>query len=86
MHTLQKIEIDYCHVLYYIKHMTIATIQKMKREIKKELIDEFIRPFLEQNRDPEGEYKEEFVKSVLRAAKEKPVYKCDVKTFMKMIS
>ncbi len=66
--------------------MTTATIQKLKREIKKELIDEFIRPLLEQNMDPEGEYREEFVKSIYKALKEKPVYRCDVKTFMKMIS
>ncbi len=68
--------------------MTTATIQKLKREIKKELIEEFIRPLLEQykDRDPEGEYKEGFVKGVLKALKEKPVYKCDVKSFMKLIS
>ena len=66
--------------------MTIATIQKLKREIKKELIDEFIRPFLEQNRDPEGEYKPEFIAEILRIAEEKPTHKYDPKTFLKLIS
>ncbi len=49
--------------------MTTATIQKIKREIKQELMAEFLRPILERSKDPEGEYRKSFVKEVLRAAK-----------------
>lgn len=51
--------------------MTTATIQKLKNEIKKELIEEFILPMLEnsKDKDPEGEYREDFVEKVLRISK-----------------
>lgn len=66
--------------------MSTATIQKLKKEIKKELLREFIIPLLARSQDPEGEYKESFVKEILRAAKEKPKYKYDRKSFLKLIS
>lgn len=66
--------------------MTTAMIKKIKEEIKQELITEFLRPFMEQSKDPEGEYREEFVRGVLKAAKRKPRYTYDPKTFLKLIS
>lgn len=66
--------------------MTTATIQKLKREIKKELFEEFILPMLENSKDPEGEYREDFVREVLKAAKEKPTRKYNPKNFLKQIS
>ena len=53
--------------------MTIATVQKLKREIKKELIEEFILPILKNFKDSEGEYKESFVKKVIKVSQEKPI-------------
>ncbi|MBI2024814.1 MAG: hypothetical protein HYT03_01865 [Candidatus Harrisonbacteria bacterium] len=64
--------------------MSTATIQKLKKEIKKELLEEFILPILEQAKDLEGEYREEFVKEILKAAKEKPRYKYSSKNFLKL--
>ncbi len=52
--------------------MTIATIKKIKKEIKAEIMKEFITPLLRQVKDPEGEYKQEFVEAVFSALKEKP--------------
>ena len=66
--------------------MTIATIQKIKREIKNELMQELIIPVLQNSRDAEGEYQEKFVNKILRLAKEKPKYKYDSKSFLKMFS
>ena len=65
--------------------MSTATIKKLKREIKKELIEEFILPILEQSKDPEGEYREEFVKQALKASKEKAKYRYNSKTFLKLV-
>ncbi len=66
--------------------MTTATIRKLKKEIKQELIKEFILPILETSKDPEGEYRNEFINSVLKAAQERPKYRYDSKTFLKLIS
>ncbi len=66
--------------------MTIATYLKLKREIKKELIKEFITPILEDIKDFEGEYRPDFVKEILRAAEEKTHLKYQAKTFSKLIS
>lgn len=66
--------------------MTTATIQKLKKEIKKELIEEFILPILEGSKDPEGEYREEFVREILKAVKEKSAHKYNPKTFLKLVS
>lgn len=67
--------------------MTTATIQKLKkelkRELKQELIREFVAPFLKGTKDPEGEYRPEFVKKILKAEKEKSKYCFDSKAFLK---
>ncbi len=41
---------------------------------------------LAQTKDPEGEYRKGFVKAVLKAAKTKPRYTYDPKTFLKLVS
>lgn len=66
--------------------MINATIEKLKREIKKELIQEFILPILKNARDAEGEYRSDFVQAILKAAKEKPRYTYNSKTFLKLVS
>ena len=66
--------------------MTATAIQKIKNEIKKELLEEFILPMLENSKDPEGEYCEDFVKAVLKAAGEKPAHKYNSKSFLKLVS
>lgn len=66
--------------------MSTATIKKIKNEIKRELIKEFILPVLEQVKDAEGTYKETFIKDVLRAIREKPKYKYNAKTFLKLLN
>lgn len=65
--------------------MTIKTYEKIKREIKHELIQEFVFPVLRNIKDAEGEYKEKFVKEVLKAAQEKPKYVYNPKTFLRQI-
>ncbi|MDP3792852.1 MAG: hypothetical protein Q8Q89_03945 [bacterium] len=66
--------------------MTTTTYGKLKREIKEELLREFILPLLEDIQDTEGEYRQEFIKEVLQAAEEKPVHRYNRKTFLKSIS
>ena len=67
--------------------MSTKTLEKLKKEIKQELLQEFFLPIILSGvKDPEGEYKEEFVKEVLKAAKEKPVYTYNPKTFLRQIS
>lgn len=66
--------------------MTTATYSKLKSEIKRELLKEFITPMLEDIKDFEGEYRPEFVEEVLRAAREKPYFKYRPNTFSKLIS
>lgn len=74
----------------YDKRVITATIQKLKRELKRELkqelIKEFVAPLLKGIKDPEGEYRPEFVKRILKAEKEKPKYRFDSKTFWKALS
>lgn len=70
----------------YTKNMTTATMQKLKKEIKQEVMQELTALLLKNSRDAEGEYKESFVKKVLKAAQEKPVYQYDAKTFLKLLS
>jgi len=65
--------------------MTTKKYEKIKREIKQELIKEFVFPILRDVKDAEGEYREEFVKKVLKAAKEKPKYVYNPKTFLHKI-
>jgi len=70
--------------------MSTATIQKLKRELKEELkqelIKEFIAPLLRKAKDPEGEYRPEFIRRVLKAEMEKPKFRFNSKTFLKMLS
>ena len=70
--------------------MSTATIQKLKKEIKRELkqelMKEFVTPLLKETRDPEGKYLPNFVKKVLKAEKETAKHKFDSKTFLKMLS
>lgn len=65
--------------------MTIKTYERIKKEIKRELVREFVFPILRDIRDSEGEYKEEFVKKILKAANEKPEYVYNQKTFLRQI-
>jgi hypothetical protein len=66
--------------------MTTKAYQKIKKEIKQELLDEFVLPILKTVKDPEGEYNPKFVKEVLKATKEKPLYTYNSKTFLKQIN
>ena len=66
--------------------MSTATIQKLKQEIKRELIEEFIVPMLSHSKDAEGEYRDEFVKEILKAVQEKPRHRYHPKTFLKLLS
>ena len=66
--------------------MTIKTYEKIKKEIKNELLEEFVRPILKELKDAEGEYKENFVRRILKAAEEEPTYTYNSKTFLKQIS
>lgn len=69
--------------------MSTATIQKIKKEVKeelkKELMREIITPLLGRGKDPEGEYRPEFIKEILKAAREKSLYTYHPKTFLKRI-
>ena len=66
--------------------MTSKTYIKMKQELKKEFLEEFIMPILKEVKDSEGEYKQEFVNEILRSAEEKPIFTYNPKTFLKEIS
>lgn len=66
--------------------MTIKTYEKIKREIKEELLHEFVFPILRDVKDSDGEYKEEFVNRVLKEGREKPVYVYNPKTFLREIA
>ena len=65
--------------------MTTKMLEQKTRKLEKEvaLLKSFMIGYL--GKDPEGEYKEEFVKSVLKAAKEKPIYTYNPKTFLRQI-
>ena len=78
--------VDEILLLFYYVIMTIATVQKLKREIKKELIEEFILPILENSKDSEGEYDENFVREVIKISQEKTKYTYNSKSFLKMLS
>lgn len=65
--------------------MTIQSYEKIKKEIKQELLKEFVFPILRNMKDAEGEYKEKFIKEVLKASKEKPKYVYNPKTFLRQI-
>ena len=65
--------------------MTNQTYQKIKREIKRELLEEFVIPILRDLKDAEGEYREEFVRKILKASKEKLTYVYNPKKFLRQI-
>ena len=48
-------------------------------------MQEFVFPILKNMKDPEGEYNPKFVKEILKAAKEKPKYLYNPKTFLSQI-
>lgn len=51
--------------------MSIATYEKLKREIKNELFYELGDLILKEAKDPEGEYKPDFVKKILKFSQKK---------------
>ena len=65
--------------------MTQKTLERVKSEIKRELMQEFVLPILREIKDAEGNYKEKFVRQVLKAAKEKPIHVYDPGTFLHQI-
>ncbi len=65
--------------------MTTKAYEKMKEEIKQELLEEFVLPILKNVKDPEGEYKRDFVKSIMDGLREKPNYTYNSRTFLKQI-
>ncbi len=67
--------------------MSTKTLEKLKKEIKQELLREFILPvILSGVKDPEVAYKKDFVTEVLRAVKDKQDNKYNPKTFLRQIS
>ena len=78
--------VDEILLLRYYVVMTIATVQKLKREIKKELIEEFILPILKNFKDSEDEYKESFIKKVIKVSQEKPKHTYNPKSFLRIFS
>tara|TARA_Y100000294_G_C8499609_1_gene314279 strand:+ start:59 stop:262 length:204 start_codon:yes stop_codon:yes gene_type:complete len=67
--------------------MTTAIYTKLKKELKKELFEELSEFMVRDSRDPEGEYRPEFVKKILRIVNKKErLYKYNSKTFSKLIS
>jgi hypothetical protein len=61
--------------------MTTATYNKIKNELKQELVMEFINPLLTDLRDAEGVYKESFIADVLKASREKPTHRYKKRLF-----
>ena len=54
-------------------------------EIKRELLQEFVLPILKDIRDAEGDYKEKFVRTMLKVARQLPVCTYNPKTFLRQI-
>ena len=66
--------------------MTTKILEKKVRKLEKETT--LLRSFIigQAGRDPEGEYRPEFVKRILRAVEEKPKYEFkDAQSFLKHI-
>lgn len=76
--------LSFCPKFGRIGVMSTKTYQKMKAEIKEELVREFITPILADIKDAEGDYRSEFVKRVLKAVGENPPYSYDPKGFLKL--
>lgn len=66
--------------------MSTAAAEKIKKEIKQELLQEFILPILKQAKDAEGEYRDDFVRGVLEALRENPKRKYSAKTLGNLIA
>ena len=66
--------------------MTTKAINRNMSQLKREV--ELLRSFVvgQIGKDPEGEYRPEFVKKILKAVAEKPKYTFDSKTFLKRIA
>lgn len=65
--------------------MTNQNYQRIKKEIKQKLLEEFVLPILKNLKAPEGEYEKKFVNEILKAAKEKPIYTYNPKNFLYQI-
>ena len=65
--------------------MIQKTLEKVKMEIKRELMQELFLPILREFKDTEGNYKETFVKQVLKTVKEKSIFVYNPKTFLRQI-
>lgn len=65
--------------------MTQKILEKVKTEIKRELMQELFLPILREFKDAEGDYKETFVKQILKTVKEKSIYVYNPKTFLRQI-
>lgn len=68
--------------------MAVATYEKIKKELKKELFQELSGLFMRYSQDPEGEYHKSFVRKVLKLTEQKPrqVYKYSRHDFLSLIS
>ena len=68
--------------------MTTATYEKLKGELKKELFKELSSLLVREYKDPEGEYRQEFIKKILKisSAKEHRYHQYRKKNFLKLIS
>ncbi|HCA67169.1 MAG: hypothetical protein UW39_C0015G0008 [Parcubacteria group bacterium GW2011_GWC2_44_17] len=69
--------------------MTIITAQKIKNQVKTELVEELIKPLLlhllYDAKDDEGEYRPEFVEDVLHALYEPRLGKYSAKELNQLI-
>ena len=67
--------------------MTTATYSKLKKELKRELFNELSELVARRSKDPEGEYRPEYVKKMLAIANKKgQLREYNAKTFSKLIS
>ena len=65
---------------------TTKIYEKIKAELKQELMAELILPVLAEAKDREGGYKQAFVKEIITLSKTKPAYRYRSKNFLKLIS
>lgn len=67
--------------------MSAETYIKLKRELKKELFEELSDLIIRISKDPEGEYRPEFVRKIRTIAEQKgPTFLYNKKTFGKLIA
>jgi hypothetical protein len=68
-------------------YMSPTTYAKLKKELKKELFEEFYELVIRDTKDPEGVYRPAFVKKILKLSRSKErTRKYNPKTFSKLIS